>query len=319
MSFTGRFPSTAHPMSYDITEAKVTQIAGYSDTRLRSGPGADLTVMLDLSVLAPNLERRAPGLWFADRQGAVSYPAQGNARCLAVEDNSFWFRHRNRCIVSLVGRHRPEGVFLDVGGGNGFVSQGLELMGIRCALVEPGMEGALAAHARGIDPVICGRLEDVRLPPTSFAAAGMFDVLEHIEDETGALRRIHTLLAPGGRLFLTVPAYQMLYSTDDEAAGHFRRYSSKSLTRTLRNAGFVEEQVTYIFWPLVLPILLFRTFPSLMGLKKGSDPERVSAEHAPAGQTARLMSWLLDAEYRVITRGRRVPLGSSLLAVATKL
>lgn len=82
-------------------------------------------------------------------------------------------------------------------------------------MVEPGIDGAVAARARGVDPVICARLEDVGLAAGSVAAAGMFDVLEHIEDEAGALQQVHALLRPGGLLFLTVPAYALLHSVDD--------------------------------------------------------------------------------------------------------
>src|SRR4051794_20651144 len=118
----------------------------------------------DLASLAPSLERRDDGLWFARMQASVSYPAHGNAACLELEDGSFWFRHRNRCILSLVRGFPPDGPFLDIGGGNGYVAKGLAAAGIPCILVEPGLDGALAARARGIDPVICARLEDVGLP-----------------------------------------------------------------------------------------------------------------------------------------------------------
>ena len=132
-------------------------------------------------------------------------PRAGNADCLRVEDTSFWFRHRNRCIVSVVRRFSPDATFFDIGGGNGFVARGLMDAGVDCALIEPGIDGALAAHARGVDPVICATLEDAGIRPGSVAAAGMFDVLEHIEDENAALSEVRKLLASGGRLFLTVP------------------------------------------------------------------------------------------------------------------
>jgi SAM-dependent methyltransferase len=148
-----------------------------------------------------------------------------------VEDSSFWFRHRNRCIVSLVRRFSPDATFLDIGGGNGFVAGGLIESGIACALIEPGIDGALAAHARGIDPVICARLEAAGLRPASAAAAGMFDLIEHIKDELGALRQVNELLATGGRLFLTVPAYSFLFSADDVTAGHYCRYTLHSHRR----------------------------------------------------------------------------------------
>ncbi len=94
-----------------------------------------LSMPLDLASLAPGLERRDDGLWFARRQASVSYPAHGNAACLAVEDRSFWFRHRNRCIVSLVRRFPPDGPLLDIGGGNGYVAKSLAVAGIPCVLV----------------------------------------------------------------------------------------------------------------------------------------------------------------------------------------
>ena len=111
------------------------------------------------------------------KQEPVSYPAHGNAACLAVEDRSFWFRHRNRVIVEFVGSFHRRGMFLDVGGGNGYVAKALISAGIHCVLIEPGVDGALAARARAVEPVICARLEDVNLPSGCAASVGLFDVL----------------------------------------------------------------------------------------------------------------------------------------------
>ena len=55
------------------------------------------------------------------------------------------------------------------------------------------------------------------------------DVLEHIEDDGGELRKAAALLAPGGKLIVLSPAYNFLYSEYDRAIGHFRRYSRQSL------------------------------------------------------------------------------------------
>ncbi len=277
-----------------------------------------MTFDAKIGSLAPELERRPPGIWFARREAAVSYPEHGNASCREIEDSSFWFRHRNRCIVKVVERFRPTAPFLDVGGGNGYVARGLQQAGIRCVLVEPGIEGALAAHVRGIDSVVCARLEDAGFPAASFSAAGLFDVLEHIEDEAGALKEIHRLLAPGGRLFLTVPAFQVLFSADDVAAGHHRRYTASHLARVLKRAGFHTEYQTYLFWPLPAPVLLFRTLPTWLGRRCGTDSEQALAEHVPSGVAANLMDQALDYEYRVIARGGRMAFGGSCLAVARR-
>jgi SAM-dependent methyltransferase len=274
-----------------------------------------LNLLFDLASLATAIERRDDGLWLARKQAGVSYPEHGNAACLEIEDGSFWFRHRNRCIVSVIRRFPPDGAFLDIGGGNGYVAKGLIEAGIACVLIEPGIDGALAARARGVDPVICARLEDIGLAPASVAAAGMFDVLEHIEDETATLRQVYTLLNPGGRVFLTVPAYPFLFSADDEMAGHYRRYTISSLTRALVRVGFRMDFASHIFGPLPPLVFLLRTVPSRLGLRR---TDRAAAEHAPVGIAAWLLNRLLAAEYRLIDAGRTIPIGGSCLAVGVK-
>jgi hypothetical protein len=73
----------------------------------------------DLPNWAPGLELRGDGIWFASRQGPVSYPKHGDSTCLQVEDRSFWFRHRNQCVASVVRRSAPKGPLPDIAGGNG--------------------------------------------------------------------------------------------------------------------------------------------------------------------------------------------------------
>jgi SAM-dependent methyltransferase len=218
----------------------------------------------------------------------------------------------------VVHRFAPGGALLDIGGGNGYVAKGLTEAGVACALLEPGIDGALAARARGVDPVICARLEDVGMAPGSVGAAGMFDVLEHIEDEAGALQQVHALLRPGGLLFLTVPAYAFLHSADDVAAGHFRRYTLRSLRRAVSGSGFRSEYATYMFSPLPPAVLLLRTLPTLLRLRRPSDAELQDSEHVRDGLTARVLDRLLDAEARRIGAGGTIPFGTSCLAVCVK-
>lgn len=275
--------------------------------------------MIDLRAVAPALERHEPGIWFSRGQAAVSYPAEGNARCLTVEDRSFWFKHRNRCIVNLVRHFAPDGVFLDVGGGNGFVARGLIAAGIDCILLEPGIDGALAAHARGVEPVICATLAQSGLPPASVHAAGMFDVLEHIKDDVAALTQVHRICKPDGWLFLTVPAYQFLYSDDDAAAGHFRRYTLSSIGRALRSAGFEVKFASYMFAPLPPLMFLFRTLPSRIGMRSRLTEDCDATDHAPSCLAAKILDRLLDAEFARFAAGRSVPFGGSCLVAARKV
>src|SRR5580698_4932793 len=110
--------------------------------------------------IATNLELGEHGIWFCKGNSNVSYPSAGNENCFQVEDHSFWFQHRNRCISSIVRGFPPAGALFDLGGGNGFVSLGLESAGWESIVVEPGRMGAINARKRGLANVICATLED---------------------------------------------------------------------------------------------------------------------------------------------------------------
>jgi glycosyltransferase involved in cell wall biosynthesis len=69
------------------------------------------------------------------------------------------------------------------------------------------------------------------------------NVLEHVEDDAGALRRIYDILCPQGRLLLVVPGMPSLYGEIDRAIGHYRRYERQDLQRKLEAAGFAVERL----------------------------------------------------------------------------
>lgn len=269
--------------------------------------------------MADNLLRREDNLWVArTREARVSYPEAGSAICLSFEEDSYWFRHRNRCIAAVVRRFHRGGTIWDVGGGNGFVSRGLLDAGFDVALLEPSAEGARNALRRGIPQVVCSTLEDARFHPGSLPAVGLFDVLEHVEDDRGFLRLLRGHLAPEGRLFLTVPALPWLWSSNDSASGHFRRYTGASLRRAFAEAGFRVDYLTAFFRPLVLPLFLGRALPSRLGLRRAVRPEVTRREHgAGRGPLQSALAKLLEREERLIGEGRELSLGTSLLAAAS--
>jgi SAM-dependent methyltransferase len=153
----------------------------------------------------------AEGLWQPRSIGHVSYPGDGNEACFQVEDRSYWFRHRNACILATVQRHSPGGPIYDVGGGNGFVSQALQAAGHEVVLVEPG-PGALNGRRRGIRTVVRSTLADAAFEPGSIDAVGIFDVVEHVENDVAFLAMIHDVLKPRGLVYCTVPASPWLWS-----------------------------------------------------------------------------------------------------------
>jgi len=78
------------------------------------------------------------------------------------------------------------------------------------------------------------------------------NVLEHIEDDRATLADMHSVLQPGGRLVLLVPALARLYGTLDEQLRHFRRYEKPELEEKLSAAGFALEDCRFVNRPGVL-------------------------------------------------------------------
>ncbi len=91
-----------------------------------------------------------------------------------------------------------------------------------------------------------------RLPfkPGVFRRAVCSEVLEHIEDDRGALREMTSALEPGGRLALTFPHRQDFYAVDDRFVGHHRRYDLADMASLLRESGFRSLAVAKVLGPL---------------------------------------------------------------------
>ena len=277
---------------------------------------------LDLRVTSRALELDEDGIW-RTREGiarAMSFPATGHEACWQIEDASFWFSHRNACIEAALARARARGPLLDVGAGNGFVSAALARAGLTPVALEPGEVGARNARRRGLDTVVCAELEGARFSDEAFRSAGAFDVIEHVEDDVALLREIRRVLARGGVLAVTVPAYAWLWSAEDVVAGHHRCYTLASLEGTLARAGFETTYASYLFAPLVGPLFALRSLPHRLGLRQEepvADMEaRAAAQHVPNGVAKRVASGLLAPEVELVRRGRTIPVGTSCLAVA---
>jgi SAM-dependent methyltransferase len=87
----------------------------------------------------------------------------------------------------------------------------------------------------------------------SFDMVGLFDVVEHVEDDRELLRRATALVSPGGWVLLTVPADPRLWSSLDTYAGHYRRYTRHMMVDLLTAANLRVERLLPLFrvlWPL---------------------------------------------------------------------
>lgn len=261
------------------------------------------------------------GILYAVDKTVVSYPEKANDDCFRFEDESWWFQNRNKLIISVVKQFTSGQLFLDIGGGNGYVAKGLQDAGETVVLVEPGHQGAINAQKRGLKQIICSSIEDVGIKENTIEAVGLFDVIEHIEDVQTFLNHINRLMRPGGHVFITVPAYQLLWSIDDDYAGHYRRYTLKSLERVMQSSGFEKVRHTYFFSFLVLPILFSRTIAQRLLKKKAvkvGSAEKAAKEHINKGLGGKFIAAICSFERRLITGGMQIPMGASCLGAFRK-
>lgn len=237
----------------------------------------------------------------------------------------FWFRARNQLIGTVVQQlvsAWPAGYrVLEVGCGTGNVLQVLE------RVCRAGQVTGLDLLAHGLryarQRTDCSLLRaDIQSLPfgPSFRLCGLFDVLEHLPDDTDALQCLRRVLMPDGRLMLTVPAYMHLWSHADEYARHYRRYTPGLLRARLEENGFEVETLTHFMAP-IYPLLwlgrrLARWLPGA-GQKNHREKFMQELRIHPLANTA--LYALARCENWAIARGLRPPLGASLLAVARKV
>ena len=222
----------------------------------------------------------------------------------------------------MLNRFPPGGLFFDIGGGNGCVSLAIQNAEWPVALLEPGAAGAKNARLRGIDTIISSTFENAGFLEGTIPAAGIFDVLEHVPSDLEFLQLLTSSLKKDGRLYLTVPALEGLWSAEDEEAGHYRRYTCERLRQVLEKAGLHVEYSTYFFTFLPLPIFLRRSLPHKLGFRRSAQrvAQRNRAEHsAPTGPFDSILKILLDREVMSIRTGKTNAIGSSCLAAAKKL
>jgi SAM-dependent methyltransferase len=245
----------------------------------------------------------------------ISYPCEGHSSCYELEDSSFWFRQRNRIIENMVEKYGKPGVFADVGGGNGYVASKLDqkFPSLDVVLIEPGLLGCQNARERGINKVFNTTLSEFNEYET-LDNVGIFDVIEHIENDEKFLFEIYNKLTQGGKVFITVPAYSFLWSREDEYAQHFRRYTSCQLISLARTVGFKLKYSSYFFISLIPLIFLIRVLPEKLGYNK---KRNFSSEHKE-NFASRLLEKILAAEFYLMKLGFKCPFGASLILVLEK-
>ena len=250
----------------------------------------------------------------------LSMDAEAYAMMARTEDRHWWWSGRRTILREILGGlfrsgTLPPGALYDLGCGVGSNLPVLESFGPTVGY--DGSDLAVeAAHrlgrmnvrhadlARGVT-ALEGLCE-----PASASVVLLADVLEHLADERPAMELASWLLAPGGALVVTVPAFPLLWGPADEFNHHHRRYTEKTLRPVIADF-FVVERMTYFNFFLFAPIALARTVTKFA---RRPGHEEVELPPWPVNMA---LGALFGAESRLLGR-RDLPFGVSLLCVGRK-
>lgn len=230
-----------------------------------------------------------------------------------LEDRHWWFKGRRAIVKFLLQRSElpVDARILDLGCGTGGNLEMLSGFG-RVVGAELDEDAAQLAREREIAPIVRGKLPDgLPLQAGSFHCVTLLDVLEHITDDRATLETVHDLLAPQGRMIITVPAFPFLWGPHDEAHHHQRRYLAGNLRRLLQEAGFEISTLSYCntwLFPVAAVVrLLRRVIPG------GTAGAELSLPPAPINH---LLAAVFASERHLLRFG--LPFGISLAVSAKK-
>ncbi len=232
-----------------------------------------------------------------------------------LESFYWWFVARRHLLEGLV-REIVVGLarrtILDVGCGTGINFSVLAKYGDTFSS-DASEEALNFSKSRGIAGLVRAHVESLPFADATFDLVTALDMLEHVDDDLGALDELLRVTTEGGVLIITVPAYGFLWSEHDEALHHRRRYAASELRNKLTNAGFVVDRITYYITFLFFPILFMRFAQSL---SKKSIHAKTSHVILPAWLNSLLIA-ILGFE-RFLLRWMNFPFGVSLVCLARK-
>ncbi len=229
-----------------------------------------------------------------------------------LDQRHWWYLGRRQVLAKLIERlvdPRSGAKILEVGCGTGHNLEMLQSFGHVDAVELDESVRAIAEKRLGRQ-VLSDRLPELHgVAERHYDLICAFDVVEHIEDDDAALAAIARKLRPGGKLAMTVPAHQWMWSAHDVVNHHKRRYSKASLKALIDRSPLKLESIGYLN-----SILFPAAFAGRMASKiAGKTDAKLGIPPAPVNS---LLTSIFAAERHAIGR-LPLPPGLSLYAVAS--
>lgn len=231
----------------------------------------------------------------------------GGAWQVGVAEGGWWETERTKLLSAALAPYVPRsGIAIDLGCGRGEAVAQLSADGAGYVI---GLDAERYPQWQPVADrysfVVC----DARRLPFREGIADLvtsFDVIEHFADDSLPLQSARELVRDSGNVAVTVPALPGLWSTFDDKVGHHRRYTRQTVESSVRAVGLEARRTTYFFSWLVPPMWLMRK------------RDRSQSDAVDGSLFGRIAAWgtsVLGAAERFVLRYRRVPFGTSLLAI----
>ncbi|MEI6083878.1 MAG: methyltransferase domain-containing protein [Verrucomicrobiota bacterium] len=238
-----------------------------------------------------------------------------------VQRTHWWYIARAEILEAILRQHLPAGrdhKLLDLGCGPGGMRPMLAQFG-KLVSTDFTFDALQFCQAQQLDHLVAA--DAMRLPFASgiFEAACVFDVIEHLPDDARAARELYRVLKPGGKAFVTVPAFQFLWGRQDIVSHHHRRYTAPMLRRLLADAGFELRKLSYFNTLLFPPIAAVRLLYRVLGLHQARPGQSQKSDFTvPHCGVMNLLPQRIFAVEKSLLRRMNLPFGVSLVTVAYK-
>jgi SAM-dependent methyltransferase len=237
-----------------------------------------------------------------------------------LEREGWWFKARLSILESYCKKiiNRPEMRILNVGAATGATSEMLSKFGEVTSLEYDEFCCKFLKEKTGIEAVNAS-LTDLPFEDDSYDIICAFDVIEHIEEDSKAIEEIYRVLRPKGKYFLTVPAFQSLWSNHDVINHHFRIYRKNQINKLIVNKKLKIDDSTYFNFWLFIPISIVRFILNNISRKKDSDSTGSDNEIMQSSKIVNeILYRIFYSEKFLLKLNIKFPFGVSILTIGSK-
>jgi len=242
--------------------------------------------------------------------------AEAYKEMIELQEEHWWFVARRDVIKSFIKMQMPQGstgkvleIGCGVGGNVGLLSQSGQYRGID--MHKPAIDYCSEKYPQF--EFQCTRIEDIpqEFSSNKFDSIYLLDVLEHIDDQVAILKSTQNYLNQSGKILVTVPAFEFLWSPHDEFVHHVRRYTKVGLKKILEDAGYKVERISY-FNSILFPLALIQR----LGMRLLNRKLNTHLSTPPT-----IVNWLFKVIFTQeawILKHTNLPAGLSIIAVVSQ-